>query len=110
MERDPGYQNERKIWNADRLENQLEKIMQRFDRNKDGKLDRGELESLKAQVTVFSQAPPEKLVGHKNPVVPLMTKKFPAVTDILQKYDVNGDGGLEAGELKMLAQDIQKGQ
>ena len=108
MEKNPDYRTEQNTWNAAQLDDQLKEIMQRFDLNKDGRLDREELEHLRAQVTVFSQAPPEMLAGHKNPGAPLMTKNFPAVKFILQKYDVNSDGGLEANELKALVQDIQK--
>ena len=88
----------------------MKEIIRQFDLNKDGRLDREELESLKAQVTAFSQAPPKVLAGYKNPMVPLMTGNFPAVAVILQKYDGNGDGGLEINELKALAQDLQNGR
>jgi len=110
MEQDPAYQKEQKAWNADQLDIQLKDIMQKFDVNGDGKLDPEELEHLKIQVSAFSQAPPEVFAGHKILVAPLKSKNFPSVPAILQKYDTNHEGSLNAGELKALAQDIRKGQ
>ena len=83
--------------------------MQRFDRDGDGKLDGDELENLKAQVNVYSQAPPQMLAGRKILVAPLLSKNFPSVPAMLKKYDVDHDGRLETAELEALALDIQPG-
>ena len=84
MEMEPDYQQKKKTWDADQLDIQLKEIMQKFDLNGDGKLDREELERLKAEVAVFSQAPPEILAGHKILVAPLISKNFPSVPTILK--------------------------
>jgi Ca2+-binding EF-hand superfamily protein len=107
MEKDPDYQQENAAWDTNQLDAQLKEIMQKYDLNGDGKLDRDELERLKVQVNVFSQASPEMLAGHKIPLAPLISKNFPTVSTILQKYDTNSDGGLEIDELKHFAEEIQ---
>jgi hypothetical protein len=108
MKKNPEYLAEQKAWNAAQMDDELNQVLRRFDVNKDGKLDREELAPLKGQVTVFSRASPEMLAAHKNPFRPLLTRNFPEPTLILQKFDANGDGGLEINELKALAQDIQR--
>lgn len=108
MEKDPAYQREQNAWNANQLDVQLKEIMQQFDLNGDGKLDQEELDGLRAKVALFSQAPPEMLSGHKILVAPLLSKNFPSVPIIIQKYDTNHDGSLNVGELKALAHDIQE--
>ncbi len=108
MEKDPDYKQEKTAWDTDQLDVQINQIMQKFDLNGDGKLDRDELEHLKTDVNVYSEAPPEMLKGRKILVAPFMTKNFPSVSTILQKYDANNDGSLNIIELKTLAQDIQK--
>ena len=108
MQKDPGYQREETVRKREQFEIQLEKIMQQFDQNGDGKLDREELKRLRAQVVLFLQAPPEMLATHNIPVAPLLSKDFPSVSIILQKYDANHDGGLETNELKTFAQDVHK--
>jgi hypothetical protein len=107
MEKDPDYQQEMMTWNTGQLDVQLKEIMQKYDLNGDGKLDREELEHLKAQVNVFLQASPEMLAQHKILIAPLISKNFPSVSTILQKYDTNGDAGLEVDELKIFAQEIR---
>jgi len=82
--------------------------MQKYDVNGDGKLDRDELENLRARVNIFSQVTPEMLAAHKIPEALLISKNFPTVSAILQKYDTNRDGGLEIEEFRNLAEDMQK--
>jgi Ca2+-binding EF-hand superfamily protein len=110
MEKDAGYQQEKSAWEGDQLDIQFKEIMQGFDSNGDGKLDRDELERLKTRVNAFSQAPPEMLKGHKILVAPLIGKTFPEISAVLKKYDSNQDGGLEIEELKIFAKEIQKGR
>jgi Ca2+-binding EF-hand superfamily protein len=108
MQKDPSYQREETTWQTERLDTQLEKIMQQFDQNGDGKLDLRELEHLRSQVQLYSTAPPEILTNHDILVAPLLTRHFPPVSVMLRKYDANHDGGLEANELKIFAQEIEK--
>jgi len=108
MEQDPDYQHEMTTWDTGQFDVQLKAIMQKYDVNRNGQLDRDELENLRARVNIFSQATPEILAAHKMPEAPLISKNFPTVSAILQKYDTNRDGGLEIEELKYLAEDIQK--
>lgn len=108
MYEDPEYRREEARWKKVLLGIQIEKIMQRFDQNGDGKLEAGELEHLRTLVNLFSHAPPEMLANHKIIVAPLMSKHFPSVSVILREYDTNHDAGLEPNELKTLAQSIQK--
>jgi len=108
MENDPDYQRGKQSWDALQLDEQLKKIMERFDANGDGKLDRHELEQLETQVTIFAQAAPEILAGHKVLVAPLLSKHFPSVPTILQTYDTDRDGKLDLRELNALAEAVRK--
>lgn len=108
MEQDPDYQHEMTTWDTGQFDVQLKEIMQKYDVNGDGKLDRDELENLRARVNIFSQVTPEMLAAHKIPEALLISKNFPTVSAILQKYDTNRDGGLEIEEFRNLAEDMQK--
>jgi Ca2+-binding EF-hand superfamily protein len=108
MERDPEYQHEKQSRDASALDEQLKEIMKRFDIDGDGKLNQHELEMLTARVSIYSQAAPEVLAGHKILVAPLLSKQFPSVPAILEKYDADHDGKIDLKELKALARDVQK--
>lgn len=108
MEKDPAYQQSEQDWREIQLYSQVREILKEFDHNGDGKLDRSELESLRAQVVLFADAAPETLPKKNFAIRPLLTKKFPSVAAILEKYDPNKIGGLDLVGLKSLAHDTQK--
>jgi Ca2+-binding EF-hand superfamily protein len=107
MQRDPTYQREEKSRREAELAKQLGEIMTKFDLNGDGKLDVNELTRLHSEVVMYAEAPPGMLAGRKIVVLPFLTKDFPPVSVLMKKYDLNHDGGLNAGELKAFARDLK---
>jgi hypothetical protein len=108
MEKDPEYQRETEASTQDQLESQLRAIFKRFDANGDGLLDQNEPERLRRDIFVYSEFPPKMLIGRAKIVAPLLTKSLPVADRLLWQYDINRDGALDMGELKALANDIQK--
>lgn len=108
MEKDPAYQQDQKTWQSEQLEEQIKDIMKKFDRNADGRLDADELAILCAQVTLYSDAPPEMLAGRKVLISPLLSKRFPSAAVLLKQYDAGNIGGLDAAALKSLANTLSK--
>jgi Ca2+-binding EF-hand superfamily protein len=108
MEKDPAYQREKDAFDAEELRDQIPAIIKKFDRDNNGKLDASELEPLRSHVMVFVDAPPEMLSRRKILVAPLISRRFPPVPALLKKYDANGDGCIDADELKKLANDLQR--
>ena len=92
----------------------LAAIMERFGRDHDGKLNPWELNNLRMQVLAVVKSADKKpnpaLPGDGTELlfVPLLSKNFPSVAAMMQHYDSNNDGGLDATELKALALDLQK--
>jgi Ca2+-binding EF-hand superfamily protein len=108
MQADAGYQREENVLRDQQLEADLKPILKRFDVNQDGKLDESELKTLKSQVAVFADAPPEMLAGRKLPLAPLIVKDFPSETAILKRYDANSDGALDGNEFKTFARELRR--
>ena len=108
MQNDPAYQRQEENWKTTQLEDQIERILQRYDSDQNGRLDRTELERLRIHVRLYSEAPAQMLAGRKILVAPLMIKNFPTVSAILQRHDANHDGALNKGELNDFALSIQK--
>jgi Ca2+-binding EF-hand superfamily protein len=108
MEHDPAYQRTENAFHDEELDRQLAAILKRYDADGDGKLNRQELNLLRIHIETFSNAEPEWLVGRKVLVAPLLSKQFPTVEAILNTYDTNHDGALDATELKALAHAVQK--
>jgi Ca2+-binding EF-hand superfamily protein len=106
MKSDPQYQQEQKIIDKTEQDVQIKAIFERYDGNKNGKLEPDEISSLVVTVRAFSEASPAILAGRKILVAPLMTKNFPTVPALLKKYDLDHDGALSLSELAALANDI----
>jgi hypothetical protein len=64
------------------------------------------LENVKNQVRSLLNLGPENFPNNK--LTPLITSDFPSVDTLLQKYDRNKDGALDASELRAFALDLQK--
>jgi Ca2+-binding EF-hand superfamily protein len=102
------FQREERGYRDDLLVPQLQALVKRFDHDGDGKLSARELERVKLAVAFFLETPSEKLERQKAYVTPVLTKSFPSVETLLNKYDINKDGALDADELKAFAKDIQR--
>jgi hypothetical protein len=99
--------------------NANELLLKKFDLNKDGKIDEAEIAA--AQAKVGTNKPPtftkveegrrltiKDLYEGGNPA-----KRKPATPvnsdDFLKRYDVNGDGQLDAAEIEMIKRDLSQG-
>jgi Ca2+-binding EF-hand superfamily protein len=106
MKQDPAYQQEQKPLDNSKRELQLVELMKRFDRNNDAKLDSSELDYLLNRVRVYSGVPPEVMAGSRRMVAPF-AHVLPDTTNILKDFDRDQNGGLDATELKALADRVE---
>ena len=106
MKRDPAYQRDEQNWNSEQLDYQMQAIMKQFDLDGDGRLNGEELKLLCSRVAVFSEISPAMLANHKIVVGPLLVKRLPSAAALLQQFDPNHSGGLDAKALKIMAQTL----
>jgi Ca2+-binding EF-hand superfamily protein len=108
MEKSSEFQREERRSREELLLPQLQALVKRYGHDGDGKLSRRELELVKARVALFLETSSERLERERAYVAPLLTKEFPSVEKLLQKYDANHDGALDVTELKAFAEDIRR--
>jgi Ca2+-binding EF-hand superfamily protein len=106
MKDDPEFKRIQRTLEEELLTPQIDALIRRYDRDGDGKFGRRELENVKNQVRSLLNLGPENFPNNK--LTPLITSDFPSVDTLLQKYDRNKDGALDASELRAFALDLQK--
>ena len=83
----------------------LSGLLDKYDANKDGQLDQTELAALKADIANGKIGLPPAPGGPGRPGGPP-----PLPKEILDKYDVNHDGKLDASERAALQRDVEDGK
>ncbi len=101
MLRDPEYQQEEKIIVRDAGIFQLEQIIQRYDSDGDGKLNSQELDALYKRVQYYEKA------GAQNSaktflLTPLLSQGLLPAKVMLERFDQNKDGKLDAAEFQLI--------
>jgi|GEM_PF-3953246 len=93
-----------------RLLLELERIVRRYDHNNDRALDLPELERLRQTIDVYLKADRDmpQLRVRIRFLNPLLSDKLPAASVMLETYDTNKDGKLDAAELSVLAGKLKR--